>query len=555
MTGTCADLSEAECPGVMAPCALGHRRRGSGPSRRSTTLFGSVLALCVACGVPARDHEAPEGGGGDSADSGGPSSSLDTPGGTPDSGPTQPPGPPPVGGACPEGALQCPAGHGCNAGTCGPCGGVDDCGDLDACRPDGWCGACGSDAPCRAGETCLHGTCLPPVPGWNLLIAPADFKALVDNESKTDLYPCVIEVGGTTYGDGQVRLRGGSSLSAPKRSFRIEFPKKSAHPGYSRKINLRAEWNDPTYLRNALAAQTFRRLTTLPTFRTRFVRLSVNGEPYGLMSEVERVGEPFLEARGLPKDAPLYDADPPNKMAQQGIATLTPLPDDATYREAYDKQSGPDDYSDLRSFVEETLWGDYQESPSLDHTKTVRLREQADVDRLVGYLAVMGAIQGHDHVKKNYVVARLPSGAGVKWAFVPWDLDLTLGCLYDAEGDDTVCDKLVVDEWYDTGTLRQGMDPVYPTSSYFNMLIHLVVNDPELRKALKSRICEIFASTVWKERLPGMVRGFREHLAAHVQEDERDLNEDAAAFVEATDDLLRFLTERPAFLRPNLGCP
>lgn len=519
-----------------------------------------LLAAPLACGAPPLETDAAGGQSAAGADTTGGGADSGNPGGSGGPGPQDGGGhtgtdvfTPTPGAPCPAGPLQCPQGLGCQGGVCGTCGDASDCLERDGCAA-GVCGPCTADAHCRPGEVCRTGTCLAPVPTWDLVIAPADFDQLVENETKEDWYACSLRVGAETYSGGQVRLRGGSSLSSPKRSFRIEFDKGKGHPGYTRKINLRAEWNDPTYLRNALTADTFRHLTTLPTFRTRFVWLTVNGEPYGLMSEVERVGSAFVEQRGLPEHTPVYDADAPHELATKGCTQLLPLPGMADYEACYDKQNGEGGHGDLAAFVE-GLWADYEASPGLTKTSTGHVRETADIARIVDYLAVMAAMHAHDHVRKNFVMARLPTGDGARWTFVPWDLDLTWGCLYDVDHDDTICDTLVVDEWYDAGTMREGMDDTYPTSSYFNLLIHLVVNDPELRSRLQERICAVFASDWWRTRLPGRIGALRDHLYDLVQQDERDLNDDADAFIDATKELETFLTARPEFLGQYIGCP
>ena len=219
--------------------------------------------------------------------------------------------------ACQE-ATTCPAAEGCSAA--------------------GRCGVCAQDAECRAGERCAAGACLPDaLPEWSLDVAPLDLQRIINFPEQDIFVPCALAVEGVRYDQGcRVRLRGGTSRGFPKKSFRITFDPGAPHPGINRKINLRAEYNDRTFMRNFLAVQTLRRLTVVPAPSARFVRLTLNGAFYGLMTEVDTVDDDFFEAQGLSPDAPTYEADPPFELSPLGAGALMPLPDPALYPRIYD---------------------------------------------------------------------------------------------------------------------------------------------------------------------------------------------------------------------------
>jgi len=168
-----------------------------------------------------------------------------------------------------------------------------------------------------------------------------------------------------------------------------------------RKINLRAEYNDPTFMRTWLGYETFRRLTRTPVPRADFVDVRINGERYGLMLEVERLGGKFLEDNGRDREAPMYEAQ-----QDWPSGALTDLPDDEAWRYVWSKKTGdPDDYSDIQSFVNEAIGADLADSPSLRDTCVDRTSLAMDMEAYVDYLAVMALIQNNDHVTNNFYVS------------------------------------------------------------------------------------------------------------------------------------------------------
>lgn len=450
------------------------------------------------------------------------------------------------------GPFECAEDEGCAGGVCGACTVTEDCLAGDICRVDGTCGECSDSMECPLGQNCLSGFCVEgALRRWDLEIAEADYFTLIDNPYEEIFVPCALVADGLRFEDGcRVRLRGGSARDYPKKSFRVTFPSGARHPGFSRKINLRAEYNDPTFLRNVVALETFRRLTQNPTPRTRFVWLSINGVPYGLMSEVERVGGRLLETNGRDEDAPLYEADPPRDLFALGVGSLVPLPDQATYQASFDKKSPDDlDYQDLIQLVEQVIWEDFLEG----HTR--RTRSELDVELYLQYLALMGLVQNHDHIRKNYYLTRQLHPAGDRrWEVLPWDLDLSLGCLFDDLRMSTYCDEFVVDWAPDRGVLV-GAEPGYPVMAFYNQLQHGVLSDVEMRRRFDALLCGMMDSQWWSDRVLAFIDAKEAEIREAVGLDERDRNADEFAFEAEVEDLRRFVQARPAVVRAALGCP
>lgn len=525
--------------------------------------LAAVLCFLVGCGAPPQEEEAPQQEQSD-ADHG-----ADMEQEQPDPEPApEPEVAAPCGAlpcvsqeveACPLGASQCDWDEACDQGLCGACGPQAPCSPTEVCQPDGRCGACASSDQCSPGRQCIQGVCLEALRGWDLEIAPEDWQELYSHPYEDREQPCALVVDGVRYAEGcTVRVRGGTSRDFPKKSLRIKFDKGAAHPGFGRRINLRAEYNDFSYLRTWLGYEVFRRLTSLPVPRTRFVRLSLNGQYYGLFQEVEYVGAEFLEQRGLDGDRPMYEADPEREDFWAGATAMVPLPDPALYARAWQQKTGPETgHAELRYLIERVLARDMEALPegSWGPTRARHLADHADLPRWLDYLAVMAVIQNHDHVKKNFHISRQRGADGrERWEIYPWDLDLSFGCLWDDVHQDTLCDSLLIEEDPERGIIPDGYPASYPFEPYANVWIHLVLRDPALHRHFALRICELLGSGLWTERLPAYINAWEEALAGAVQEDGEDRVEGLEMYRREVQGLREFMVGRAAFLEDRYGC-
>jgi len=454
------------------------------------------------------------------------------------------------GEACPAGVFECAWGLGCVNDRCGECGTADDCRSMQACV-DGSCGACSSSDQCRGGETCIESFCLPAaLPEWDLSIEPAHIE-LMDEDPWEDLwFPVVLTVDGLVY-DGDVRARylGGSTRSLPKKSWRIEFPEDADHPGFQRKINLRAEYNDPATRRNFVALETFRRLTRTPTPLARYVDFSLNGVKQGVMLEVERVGGKFLTRNGRSRLESMYEAE-----RSHPYGAMVPLDSVEDYQDHYKKAAGADgDWSDLYELIEDVLWADFADG-LVDGAFPIRTRAAIDEYAYARLLAVFALIQSQEHVTQNFYFSRQDRGDGLQWEFYPWDLDLSMGCLWDVENASPLCGEVVHDRWWLEGMVHEGLEAGSPNTCWCNMAIHHVVTDPLVAPAHRGYLCEFSESSWWTSRGPALVSALGTMLAPYVENDPTDRNEDLDAFFAAGAQIQDFMALRGAYLTEQLGC-
>ena len=391
------------------------------------------------------------------------------------------------------------------------------------------------------------------LPTWDLAIAEADLEAMNDDVYARLEVPATLSAEGVTYpGPATARFMGSSTLTFPKKSFRVTFPEDAEHPGFARKINLRAEYNDASYLRTFLGYETMRRLTDSPAPRTRWVNLTVNGQPYGVMLEVERIGGRFLRKNGRDREQSTYEGK-----ETMPWGALTPLPSEAEYREFYDKTTGDDaDWSDFIGLVEGALWPDHEDSQPYGPTTTFRTRELVDVDAYIDYLATLATIQSQDHITNNYYLSwQNRPGLGFRWEFYPWDMDLTFGCLWDEDTNTSLCGEPVHDDWWLNGVVVTPLVPGQPNDCWCNLAAHLAINDLQLGLEYGEKICSNLRSRWWNERMPALAEAIAQTIGPAVEADELDRNQTSLQWTTARQEVLDFLVDRKAYLDAQLYCP
>lgn len=226
-----------------------------------------------------------------------------------------------------------------------------------------------------------------------------------------------------TLYDVGVRLRGNTSLTAPKKSFKIDF--NDAVPGQDfyglEKMNLNANQNDPSLLRAALSWHIIRE-TGLPGSRTSFVRLEINGDYMGLYVNTEHFDDDFIKAR--------YQYDQGNLYKCLWPATLHDLgsdPDLYKYelygRRVYELKTNTDvdDYTDLAHFIDVL-------NNASDADFPCAIEQVFNVPSFLQTLALdvlTGNWDGYAGNKNNFYLYLNPQNG--RFEYIPYDLDNTWG--------------------------------------------------------------------------------------------------------------------------------
>lgn len=195
---------------------------------------------------------------------------------------------------------------------------------------------------------------------------------------ETDIeVPATLTVDGKAYSEVDVQFRGMSSFmmvpEGRKHSLNVTLDnvnKKQDIGGYN-SLNLLNSHEDPTFLRSVLYLQASR--DYLPSAKANFVRVVINGENWGIYSNVQQVDKAFLEEWFKTKDGTRFKV-PGSPGARGGLEYFGP--DTGEYKRVFEMK-GKDDPKAWNALINLT-----------------RVLNQTPVDRLEAELAPILDIDG-----------------------------------------------------------------------------------------------------------------------------------------------------------------
>jgi len=243
----------------------------------------------------------------------------------------------------------------------------------------------------------------------------------------TNPVPAVIEyqssVLDTLIDTVAVRLRGNTSLFAPKKSFKVDL--NAFIPGQKfadlEKINLNANQNDPSLLRAALSWNILRRMG-LAGSRTSMVRLMLNGEYMGAYVNTEHMDEEFVEEYYDKDGGNFYKCLWPATLEYEGASS-----DDYKFevngRRVYELKTNTeeDDYSDIAEFI-----GVLNNTPAEDFSCAIEeVFNVADFLKVMALDVVSANWDGYAGNKNNFYLYHNPQ-TGL-FDYIAYDLDNTWG--------------------------------------------------------------------------------------------------------------------------------
>ncbi len=222
------------------------------------------------------------------------------------------------------------------------------------------------------------------------------------------------------------RLRGNTSRTSPKKSFKVDFNKFAPGANFHglEIMNINGEHNDPSVLRSRLSWRVFNEFG-VPGARTAFAVLNINRVYFGLYVIVEHYDEEFIQSRFGNNDGNLYKCLWPADLTYRGPGQNR-YKFGTSNRRAYELKINEelDDYTDLAQFI--TFL-----NITSDEEFARNIEERFNVRGFLKYLAVntMTGMWDDYWVNKNnfYLYNNQDTG---KFEFIPYDYDNTYGIDY-----------------------------------------------------------------------------------------------------------------------------
>ena len=219
--------------------------------------------------------------------------------------------------------------------------------------------------------------------------------------------------------NSKVRLRGSSSRLAEQKSYRVKLAKGMPLWRGETTLQLNKHPWDLTRVRNKLAFDLFRYIPHLPSLRTQFMQVTVNGQEFGLFTHVEKMGKEYLINRGLPTDGNIYKA---NEFTFQMVNEL-----------ALDAAGKPVDLTAFERVLElENDNGNHANLINMlnavnDPSKPLDAIFQTYFDRnnYIVWLATNILVGNRDTTTQNFALYQ-PKDTK-KFFFLPWDYDGAFG--------------------------------------------------------------------------------------------------------------------------------
>lgn len=277
-----------------------------------------------------------------------------------------------------------------------------------------------------------------------------------------------------TLNDVGFRLRGNTSRTADKNSFKISF--NTYVPGRDyyglEKMNINGEHNDPSIIRSKLGWDIAAQME-LTASRCNHVRLYINEEYFGLFIHVEHIDEEFVDVRFGSKDGNLYKCLYPADLHYLGN-------DPDAYklvvfgRQVYQLKTNTNenDYSKLAHFIDVL-----NNTPADD--LACELEQVFNVNQYLKYIVfdiLTSNWDGPIFNKNNFYLYENPENGLVE--YIPYDIDNTFGI-----------------DWFGVDWANRNIYSWSPSSEY-RPIYEKLMEVPEYKKRftyfLRNTVMDIF---------------------------------------------------------------
>jgi spore coat protein CotH len=327
-----------------------------------------------------------------------------------------------------------------------------------------------------------------------VVFAQPNWRDLLTQNVKAELdIPATLTIDGVTLDSVGVRYKGNSSFNIPgdKKPFNITtdtYRSGQQYLGYTT-FNLNNFFKDPTCVRESIAYG----LATLylPSVKTAYVTLFINGKYWGLYLHVQQPNRDFLRAWFGNDSGNCFKGDPRGDLTWQG-------PDTAKYRANYELKTNEarNDYSDLVGFIEAL-------NTLPPQRIAAELPARLNVDRALWYIAFCNVLCNLDSYigsGHNYYAYHNPTDD--RFSIIPWDLNEVLG---------TFSQQLSLGE-------RERLSFAYGNTSPARPLVAKLLAVPEFRARYiahyRTILSETFTRAYWEPRIQRYQDLIRDDVAA-----------------------------------------
>ncbi len=220
-----------------------------------------------------------------------------------------------------------------------------------------------------------------------------------------------------------IELRGQTSIASPQKSFKVKLDEGDFRGQTT--VHLSKHTFDVTRIRQQLGSRAFRAVEHLPSLRTQFVHLYINGTDYGLYNQIEQVDERYLRARHFDERGTLFKAN---------LFSFWPASGDELAAGVIDglEAKTVEDFTGVFAMLDSLYdWENSWEDVVAAHF---------DRDNLIDYFASIYLIKNLDTTWQNYYLYASPHEPE-RFYFIPWD--------FDGGWDWYAQDPLVTADWRD----------------------------------------------------------------------------------------------------------
>ena len=368
----------------------------------------------------------------------------------------------------------------------------------------------------------------------DLKLNSRDWQALKLNYKDNTYYPADLTWNGITVRNVGIRSRGNGSRSGQKPGLRVDMDRYSTTQKFLglKSIVLDNVWQDPSFMKEKIAMELFRRLGQ-PASREAFARLYVNNTFAGLYVIIESVDKDFLERNFDQDEGYLYEY---NYTSEWNFTWLGS--DYEPYAELFDPKTNESKSADKLYGPIVQMVRDVNEAR--DDMFEATLRRYLNPDDVIAHLALENAIADEDGIlggwgMNNFYWYRFEDSLLSR--FIVWDKDYSFWSadfpLFNRVERNTLSRRLLGLRYY--------------RELYLAKL-------REIAESMSEAVTDLPAGTTVPEGresltwLEWQVEKNYQQIKDAVRLDVYKPN-DLAAFNEAVDGLRTFALGRPAFLK------